>query len=190
MVLLRICNVLLISTSEFNTTGSFLFIFNSFLADKQKPQGIKIHICSLLNIHKHETVVNRSAPFFAGIFCGRSLVVVHFGVILGYTPVVAQGDVGDTGQLAVMATIAKSALLSTTIRPKRVEAVWAAPTTTPPSSRTRSAKTVKIPPLEDCRRTDSSFAQAAAAFDTGRSLLRRGGLSWHGTVASPHGSPA
>ena len=69
--------------------------------------------------------------------------------------------------------------------PKRVGAVRATPTTTPPSSKTRFAKTVKIPPLEDCRRTDSSFAQAAAAFDTGRSLLRRGGLSRHKIAAFP-----
>lgn len=41
---------------------------------------------------------------------GCSLVIVHFGVILGYTPVVAQGDVGDTGQLAVMAIIARCIL--------------------------------------------------------------------------------
>ena len=34
---------------------------------------------------------------------GSSLVVVHFGVILGDSPVVAQGDVGDAGQLAVTA---------------------------------------------------------------------------------------
>ena len=34
---------------------------------------------------------------------GSSLVVVHFGVILGNSPVVAQGDVCDAGQLAVTA---------------------------------------------------------------------------------------
>lgn len=41
---------------------------------------------------------------------GCSLAIVHFGVILGYTPVVAQGDIGDTEQLAVMATIARCIL--------------------------------------------------------------------------------
>ena len=41
---------------------------------------------------------------------GSSLVVVHFGVILGDSPVVAQGDVCDAGQLAIMAIIARCIL--------------------------------------------------------------------------------
>jgi len=47
-----------------------LFIFNSFLADKQKSQGTKIHICSLLNINKHKAVVNTPGAFFEKYFAG------------------------------------------------------------------------------------------------------------------------
>lgn len=37
---------------------------------------------------------------------GSSLVVVHFGMILGDSPIVAQGDVGNPGEFAVVAVIA------------------------------------------------------------------------------------
>ncbi len=37
---------------------------------------------------------------------GCSLVVVHFGMILGYSPIVAQSDVSNPGEFAVAAVIA------------------------------------------------------------------------------------
>ena len=42
-----------------------------------------------------------------------SLVVVHFGVILGDSPIVALSDVGYSGRLAVMAVIARDILANT-----------------------------------------------------------------------------
>jgi hypothetical protein len=42
-----------------------------------------------------------------------SLVVVHFGVILGDSPIVALSDVGNSRLLAVMAVIARDILANT-----------------------------------------------------------------------------